>query len=77
MEKAEIFHPAFGVVGVNANRGAATSSAVALGSAVGNKLSCALISIKLPICPRRTWYPAKPYPNTASGTMSGLSTSLQ
>lgn len=37
MEKAQIFHPAFGVVGVNASRGAAMSSAVALGFAVRSR----------------------------------------
>lgn len=36
------------------------------------KLSCTLMGIKLLICPRRTLYPAKPYPDTASGTTSGL-----
>lgn len=41
------------------------------------KPSFALMGIKLLICPRRTWYPAKPYPNTASGTTSGLYTRLQ
>lgn len=37
MEKAQIFHPAFGVVGVDVKRGAAMSSTAALGVAVGNR----------------------------------------
>lgn len=73
MEKAQIFIPlCFEVVGVNASRGAATcgcGSGVCTGK---QKLGSALIGIKFLICPRRTWYPAKPYPNTASGSMSGL-----